>query len=566
MATYTSNYAWTKPSGGDPVDIEVLNDNLDDQDSIVHQAFLDLAPVFSTANTYAVKDVVLYDNKVWICHTAVTTAGAWTGSTNWTQTTVGETGGVATYADLPDKPSINGNELSGNKTGAQLGLQNTLTFDNVPTANSTNPVKSGGVYSADEAIRQRVKALESELHNTIYGFHIDGDESVPSSMVTYLADAVGKTPAHMDFANNAFNWGSWNDAFFIPKPCMVKSDGSRDYYLDPNDYTKKVDGTASDIADSAYDGNAMMEWRHIWYKIVPDVGSTKSASVYIADYKADDDYVDWCNHNCNGQSVEHFYTPIYNGSVINNVMRSLSGQQVGNKRTADAEVTAAQANNQGTDIIWNTELYCDILLINMLLILIAKTTDTQTAFGQGLHTGGSEAVNNNFRTGIHNAKGLFYGTNSGTIADGNYVNAVKVFGMENWWGFQWRRYQGHLLIDGVQKIKNTYGQEDGSTVEGYNFTGSGFKSVGSTPAGTSGNFISEMNYTDDGMFPKTMSGTSTTHYCDACWFNNSGARVPLRGGNFNDGVKDGAFYANLSVDASNAYWGVGASLSCKPLA
>ena len=154
MATYTSNYAWTKPSGGDPVDIEVLNDNLDDQDSIVHQAFLDLAPVFSTANTYAVKDVVLYDNKVWICHTAVTTAGAWTGSTNWSQTTVGETGGVATYADLPDKPSINGNELSGNKTGAQLGLQNTLTFDNVPTANSTNPVKSGGVYSADEAIRQ----------------------------------------------------------------------------------------------------------------------------------------------------------------------------------------------------------------------------------------------------------------------------------------------------------------------------------------------------------------------------------------------------------------------------
>lgn len=154
MATYTSNYAWTKPSGGDPVDIEVLNDNLDDQDSIVHQAFLDLAPVFSTANTYAVKDVVLYDNKVWICHTAVTTAGAWTGSTNWTQTTVGETGGTSNYNELTNHPSINGNELSGNKTGAQLGLQNTLTFDNVPTANSNNPVKSGGVYSADEAIRR----------------------------------------------------------------------------------------------------------------------------------------------------------------------------------------------------------------------------------------------------------------------------------------------------------------------------------------------------------------------------------------------------------------------------
>ena len=64
------------------------------------------------------------------------------------------TKGDLDYADLPNKPSINGNELSGNKTGAQLGLQNALTFDDVPTANSNNPVKSGGVYAADEAIRQ----------------------------------------------------------------------------------------------------------------------------------------------------------------------------------------------------------------------------------------------------------------------------------------------------------------------------------------------------------------------------------------------------------------------------
>jgi hypothetical protein len=34
------------------------------------------------------------------------------------------------------------------------GKQNALTFDNVPTANSTNPVKSGGVYASDEAIRK----------------------------------------------------------------------------------------------------------------------------------------------------------------------------------------------------------------------------------------------------------------------------------------------------------------------------------------------------------------------------------------------------------------------------
>ena len=43
--------------------------------------------VFSTSATYAVGDMVLYetDGKCYKCHTAVATAGAWTGNTNWTE-------------------------------------------------------------------------------------------------------------------------------------------------------------------------------------------------------------------------------------------------------------------------------------------------------------------------------------------------------------------------------------------------------------------------------------------------------------------------------------------------
>lgn len=87
MATYTSNYAWTKPEGSDPVDIGVLNNNLDSQDSIVHNAYMQLAPVFSTASTYAVDDVVLYSDNLYKCHTAVTVAGDWD-ATKWTQVKV----------------------------------------------------------------------------------------------------------------------------------------------------------------------------------------------------------------------------------------------------------------------------------------------------------------------------------------------------------------------------------------------------------------------------------------------------------------------------------------------
>lgn len=83
MATYTSNYGWTKPSRSDNVDISVLNNNLDDQDSTIHDAFLNMAPPFSESSTYAVDDIVLYGTGLYKCHTAVVTPGSWTGSTNW---------------------------------------------------------------------------------------------------------------------------------------------------------------------------------------------------------------------------------------------------------------------------------------------------------------------------------------------------------------------------------------------------------------------------------------------------------------------------------------------------
>lgn len=52
------------------------------------------------------------------------------------------------YDDLFHKPSINGVELVGDLDSSDLGLQSALTFDDSPTQTSSNPVKSGGVYTA----------------------------------------------------------------------------------------------------------------------------------------------------------------------------------------------------------------------------------------------------------------------------------------------------------------------------------------------------------------------------------------------------------------------------------
>ena len=158
------------------------------------------------------------------------------------------------------------------------------------SVNITEPVAlDKTLKETNERLLEIRNILGNELpHEVVYGFHIDSSESDPAASVTYIKDAVGMAPAYMDFTNNKFVYGSWEDAFFMPRPCMLKYDGNVAYYLDPDDYTKKTDGTLSDVADDTYAGNAMMEWgkdnQKIWYKIVPDSDPT-SANVYISNTK-----------------------------------------------------------------------------------------------------------------------------------------------------------------------------------------------------------------------------------------------------------------------------------------
>ena len=433
---------------------------------------------------------------------------------------------------------------------------NDVFVEKPPVLDETAKRIAAGVEAVAKAIGGSV--------GIIYGFHINGGDSNPATCVTYLKDAAGMTPAKMDYANDVFDYGSWRDAFFMPRPCMVKYNGEVDYYLDPDDYTKKEDGTASDVANDAYAGNAMMEWgqngKKIWIKIVPDA-DPKSGSVYIADHQADDDFHAWSFINSRGVLVEHFYTPIYNGSIVSSKLRSISGKAYSDlcqSKTASQEIDAAHANNIGADVLWETEVLADIQLINALLILIGKSTNTQATFGNGRY-GQSSAASSMLGTGTMNDKGLFWG-------DDDATHGVKVFGMENWWGNQWRRYQGHIMVDGSQKVKLTYGQQDGSTTTGYNTTGNGYVAKGVTPAGTNGGYTDKMRFTPEGMLPENASGSSSTYYCDGLWFNNSGTRFALRGGRCYTDLMVGALCCNLNDEASNAHWHFGAAVSCKPLA
>lgn len=414
---------------------------------------------------------------------------------------------------------------------------------------------------------QRIASSLFEIKNLLknegyiqYGFHIDGSKSDPSEMVTYLEDAVGATPAKMNYETGQFEYGSWSDAFFMPRPCILSQSGAVIKYLDPDDFSKDVDGNTVAINSGLTGANVMIEFPKIWYRVVPDHGDDSSASVYIASEKLDDYYKDYAYIDVNGVHKRHFYMPAYNGSLVDGVLRSISGAQVMKSKAASDEVDYAQANGAG----WYTEDAGEIMLINFLLILMGKSTDTKSVFGQGLHTGGTEAINDGFRTGVHDTKGMFYGTNSGTVARGSYGNAVKVFGMENYWGFHWRRYAGDIYASGTRKIKLCWGNEDGSTTSTYNYDGAGYVDIGATPSGTSGGFISQMKFNQTGMYSKVSSGTETTYYCSGQWFNNNQTNYALHGGSSSDGSRVGAFCLCLNAAASLfAWWAAGAAPSWK---
>ena len=63
-----------------------------------------------------------------------------------------------------------------------------------------------------------------------YGMKINKNDSNPATRCTYLFDAVGMTPAAMNYSAGRFDFGDWGNVFFVKNnyPAMVKYDGTED--------------------------------------------------------------------------------------------------------------------------------------------------------------------------------------------------------------------------------------------------------------------------------------------------------------------------------------------------
>jgi len=399
----------------------------------------------------------------------------------------------------------------------------------------------GGAYNRSHSTN-RCKICVTK-RSYFYGYDIKMDDKNPVTRVSYPDDVDNYGFAACKMSSDSFDYGDWKIAAgekFMPRPCMLKNDGTVDYYLDPNDYSKKEDGTDSDVANTSYKGNAMMEWPKIWTKRWAEDG------VYhfrCSDIQIDEKYDCWCNYDKNDKQIEYFYTPIYNGCVIDSVLRSLSGQAPSTGATASAEAVYVRSNGDA----WYTEVAADWFLMQDLAVMLGKSTNTQAVFGNGVCDG------TKINSGSMDAKGLFWGDVSGNAA------GVKIFGMENCWGNINRRIAGLMCLDGEYKLKITRGMHDGSAEDDYNFDGTGYIETGIKMSNNG--YASESMTTCYGRLAITTNGSATTYECDytACEDGIKYARV---GGN--NGARSGLFYIDLTGGIESTSDDSGASISCKP--
>ena len=407
-------------------------------------------------------------------------------------------------------------------------------------------------YSAFPASSEGAKNLSprNRFGVWVYGFVIDETDPVEETCVSYDENCDNRfyEKSYMDFANDKFEWGDWNIDDLQPKPCMLTFAGEVDYFIDKDDFTKKEDGTASDVSNINYGGNAMAYIPRVFRK---KWRSRNKRYVWFSNIKYDDGFECARCLKSDGTYSEASFMPMFEGTKDSSGrLRSIAtnGRPLAST-TAEAERTAAKLNGPGHDITtWDDEDY-----LRDLFVLMFKRLNSQKACGFGA-TGSTSALTVN--TGCSLSKpGRFWGTEA---ASGN---GMKMFGIENFTSHRWRRFVGCLLINGVYHVKMTKSTQDGSTVDDYNLTGDGYINTGVTAPSASESYITRVNADKYGGLPTHVGGSSTTYYSDAMWTNLSGTMMPLSGGSVGDGVVGGVFAFSCDRAPSHSVWYFGASLS-----
>lgn len=395
------------------------------------------------------------------------------------------------------------------------------TFGDIVRHEKKDPTTEGGIHGVRflndkfEIFNGRNWVEMQKAYKT-YGVSIDLTNSDPETAVTYTDDAVGMVAGSSDWDNT--------NIFRDIRPCMLKN-GKVKAYLNPNNFTKYVDGTAADISSGA-EGDVMIEIPKLGVKIATS-GNTLTVQV------TDDPNAEGFHYYAHTRTKEGDRDKLYIGAFLgynaSSKLRSLCSKQPTVNVAIGETRTLAQANGSGYDQI----AFYQLTLLQCLFLIKYKNRNSQAALGLG-YVKATDAETG-VQTGGTIAKGMDFGETTG-------LQQMKFLGIEDFWG------NFYYWIDGLVSNSSYHAL---TATNNFNDTGTGYKdngALGSTSV--SGYMKAPHGSSELGFIVKQVGGSATTYFADFADF--CAGYVPCFGGCWDDGLSAGAFQLSVHCDASGA--------------
>lgn len=375
------------------------------------------------------------------------------------------------------------------------------------------------------------------------------------------------------------------------KACLLNDDGSVNYYLNPNDWSKKITGEASNLDGT--DGQVMIEIPEHYRKFEEEgnirrcylsegkcTGFTKVPKVYVGAYEA---AVDRTNNKLASVCNE---TEQYRGGNNQADWDTLSKSQLGKCATSMTRATMrTRARNRGDN--WNEMDYESWKTIFWLYYVEYANRNCQAAVNseltaEGYKQGGLGSGATTLTSADWSAYNSYYPMlkcgASNSLASGsgevivNLPDDYKVDtpttlaccryrGIENPFGHIWTNVEGAIF-----DIKT---DTDGGTSEFYTTsdktkfgdTLEGFTKVGDVPR--KDGYVTKLIFGENGEFaPSDNGGGSTTYWCDYFYtsISSSSLRTLLLGGSCHGGATSGFGDCYSYGGVSDAFANVGGRL------
>lgn len=413
------------------------------------------------------------------------------------------------------------------------------------------------IYIADKETLDKVYNILAA--DPVYGFIEHNGILSPGSRIEYIGLNKDFSPLVRNKADGSMALNSWADFPVIKanKPYMVRADGTPDYRMSETNYAQKESGGASDVANSSYNGGAF-SWLMKIYKNEEMVGNDRIVrfSLTARDGYEPVGFIDPSNNELEGVWLPMFYGSILGASGSTPKMVSLSGMQPTHSNTTAQEKTAI-TNFSSRAVFLGGPI---VETITDLLIMFAKTTNLQEAYGYGNCAGydASQSPTYGVKQNAIVGGGQFYGTD-----DQHSLNKIFhsiVLGSYQ----QWMRDPYEVVVNGRVKVSKNYTYDP----TGAAYTDTGIAVPDNKTWDTNHNaldypahFRTVPGY---GSIPALGmdGGSSATGGCDGLWRKDpkqTFTGVCLRFGRCGHGLNCGLRARNWNNTATNANWNIGAA-------